>query len=107
MSSQEHVCVAYEDTDCIQTWIIPLEDGQEPADAMRKFVLESVEWPFTHWDQASFERQVDHWKCFKLVGDPETIRRLREVEWPETSWNYITEYVQGLHKLAVYRSFAA
>lgn len=107
MSLQKHICVVFEDDDSIQTWIVPLENGQEPEDAMRKFVLESDEWPFNHWNQYSFEQEIDHWRCFRLVDDPEAIRRLKEIQWPETSWNYITNYVQGLHRLAVYRSFAA
>lgn len=107
MARQEHICVVHEDIDCIQTWIIPLERGQDPEEAMRKFVLESEEWPFNHWDEISFAMEADTWRCFRLVPNAEVIDRLKHIEWPETMDTGIDAYTRSSDRLAVFKAFSA
>jgi len=105
--SQEHICVVWENTDNIMTWLIPLGANEEPEDAMRKLVLESDEWPFNRWNEFDFATHANEWHCFRLVADADTLNRLKKIQWPPTMDTGIDPYDQGLHKLAVFEAFAS
>ena len=107
MSSRGHICVVWEDTDNIMTWLVQLELDEEPEDAMRRLVLKSNEWPFNHWNATELALHASEWRCFRLVANPEVINRLKKVQWPSLTDSGIDQYTQGLHKLMVFEAFAA
>lgn len=107
MSSQEYICVVWEDTDNIMTWLVPLDANEEPEDTMRRHVVESDKWPFNHWSEYEFATHANEWRCFQLVTNTDTLNRLKKIQWPPTADTSIDPYDQGLHKLAVFEAFAA
>lgn len=104
MSSRDHICVVWEDTDNIMTWIVPSETDEEPEDTMRRLVLESNEWPFDYWSSAEFSLRADEWRCFRLVAEPHIINRLKNIQWPTLEDSGIDPHTQGLHKLVVFEA---
>ena len=91
----------------ISSHIVKQRKGESRESAIKRYFRSVLTEHFATREMCEEDLNTEDWdlEVFELIDDPKVVKRLLNVEWPETYVDADTTS-QECHKEAVYRAFA-